>query len=223
MSVLPRPSAILFDWDNTLVDTFPVIHASLSDTFLHMGHLPWTEAEVRDRIRLSLRDAFPILFAERWEEAREVFYKAFETRHLEALTPMPGAVGLMATLADTALPLGVVSNKTGRYLRAEAAHLGWDRHFRALVGAGDATRDKPQPDPAILALEACGVPADGSVWFVGDSGVDMQIAHAAGLTPVLLRADAGPPGEFDQWVPAVHVRSSAALSELVVRALAEAL
>jgi len=219
MQPLPRPRAILFDWDNTLVDTFPVIHASLSDTFIHMGHAPWTEEEVRERIRLSLRDAFPVLFAERWEEARDVFYKAFETRHLQALTQMPGAAGLLAGLDGMGIPLGVVSNKTGRYLRAEAAHLGWDRNFRALVGAGDAARDKPEPDPAILALEACCVPVDAAVWFVGDSGVDMQIAHAAGLTPVLLRADPGPAGEFDAWPPALRTDTPEALLLQVARAL----
>ena len=219
MHQLPRPSAILFDWDNTLVDTFPVIHASLNDTFAHMGHGAWTEAETRERIRLSLRDAFPRMFAERWEEARDVFYAAFETRHLEALTPMPGIAAMMPDLAGLGVPLGVVSNKTGRYLRAEAAHLGWDPHFRALVGAGDAARDKPEPDPAFLALKSCGVPADGAVWFVGDSGVDMQIAHAAGLTPVLLRADAGPVGEFDQWAPAVRADSAETFLELVAGSL----
>jgi len=219
MQQLSRPRAILFDWDNTLVDTFPVIHASLSDTFVHMGHAPWTEAEVRERIRLSLRDAFPVLFAERWEEAREVFYRAFETRHLQALTAMPGAAALLAELDGMGIPLGVVSNKTGRYLRREAVHLGWDRHFRALVGAGDATRDKPEPDPAILALEACGVPMDEAVWFVGDSGVDMQIAHAAGLTPVLLRADEGPAGEFDEWPPTLRAETPEALLRQVAGAL----
>ena len=64
---------------------------------------------------------------------------------------MPGAVE--ALTAGAAWPQGVVSNKAGRYLRAEVAHLGWAAHFGAVVGAGDAAADKPDPAPIHLALQ----------------------------------------------------------------------
>ena len=70
-------------------------------------------------------------------------------------------------------PQGVVSNKAGRYLRAEVAHLGWAGHFGAVVGAGDAAADKPDPRPILLALERLGHPPDGSVWYLGDTALDM--------------------------------------------------
>lgn len=215
----PTPPAILlFDWDNTLVDTWPVIHASLADVFLHMGHEPWTLEEVRTRVRHSLRDSFPVLFGDRWEEARDVFYAAFERRHIEALAPAPDAEALLQAAHDRGLTLGVVSNKTGGYLRKEAAHLGWERYFGALVGAGDAARDKPDLAAVHHALQAMGVAEDhdpARIWFIGDSNVDMQVAHAAGCLPVLIRPDAGPPGEFERWPPALHLPDCAALARLV--------
>jgi phosphoglycolate phosphatase len=212
------PRVLLFDWDNTLVDTWPVIHASLADVFTHMGRTPWTLAEVRTRVRHSLRDSFPVLFGDRWEEARDVFYAAFERRHIEALAPAPGAEALLQALQVRGLALGVVSNKAGGYLRKEAAHLGWDRYFKAVVGAGDATRDKPDLAAVQHALEAMDVAPDHDpalIWFVGDSNVDMQVAHAAGCLPVLIRPDAGPPGEFDSHPPGLHLPDCAALSRLV--------
>ncbi|MEQ8604096.1 MAG: HAD family hydrolase [Marivibrio sp.] len=214
----PAPAILLFDWDNTLVDTWPVIHASLADVFIHMGRKPWSLSEVRTRVRHSLRDSFPILFADRWEEARDVFYAAFERRHLEALTPAVGAADLLAAARDAGLTLGVVSNKTGGYLRTEAAHLGWDGYFKALVGAGDAARDKPDLAAVRHALDAMGVGADhdpARIWFVGDSNVDMEIAHAAGCLAVLIRPDHGPAGEFDAHPPALHLPDCAALQHLV--------
>jgi len=214
----PRPAILLFDWDNTLVDTWPVIHASLADVFNHMGQAPWTLDEVRARVRHSLRDSFPVLFGERWEEARDVFYAAFERRHIDALAPAPGAAALLDAARGAGLPLGVVSNKTGGYLRKEAAHLGWDGYFRALIGAGDAARDKPDLAAVRHALEAMGAPADhdpARIWFVGDSNVDMQVAHAAGCLPVLIRPDAGPAGEFDAHPPGLHLPDCDALRRLV--------
>ena len=58
---LAVPRAVLFDWDNTLVDTWPTIVACYHDTFTALGLPPWPAEEVRDRAHGSLRDVFPPL------------------------------------------------------------------------------------------------------------------------------------------------------------------
>jgi phosphoglycolate phosphatase len=212
-----RPRAILFDWDNTLVDTWQVIHAALVPTFELMGLRPWTLEECRQRVRGSARDEFPKLFGNRTEEATRHFYQRFEATHLELLRPLPGAAELVAGLAGQGLYLGVVSNKRGITLRKEAAHIGWDRHFRRLVGATDAARDKPAPDPVLLALAAHeqSLP-DEAVWFVGDTDIDMLCAVNAGCLPVLLRPEPPAAGEFADCMPRLHVPDCRALAELLV-------
>ena len=186
MSSLPHPVAILWDWDNTLVDGWAAIEAGLNAAFRHFGKPEWSRAEVLRNVRRALRESFPELFgADRWEEARDIFYAEVRACHLRVLTPMPGAEAAIRAAALLA-PQGVVSNKQGPLLRAEAAHLGWDRHFGALVGAGDAARDKPDPAPLLLALDAIGVSAGQAVWYVGDTALDMQAARAADCTAVLL-------------------------------------
>lgn len=186
---IPPPAAILYDWDNTLVDTWPVLHAAMNALFRHMEMPEWTLAETRARVRHSLRDAFPAMFGTRWEEARDVFYAAFEARHLDELTPAPAAEAVLRAVRAAGVPQAVVSNKQGGFLRKEAEALGWSPLFHALVGAGDAARDKPAPEPVALALDGLAVEPGRRVYFVGDSGVDMRIAHAAGLTPILIHAD----------------------------------
>lgn len=180
-----RPVAVLFDWDNTLIDGWAAIEAGLDAAFDAFGLPRWTPAEVKARVRLSLRDSFPAVFGDDWPRARDIFYAAVTARHLDVLRPMPGAAAALDAAARVG-PVAVISNKQGPLLRAEAAHLGWTERFRALVGAGDAAADKPDPAPFVLALAACGVPAGSRVWYVGDTGVDMQGARAAGLTGVLL-------------------------------------
>ncbi len=210
------PEAIIFDWDNTLVDTWPVIHAALAETFEHFGREPWSLDYVRRNVRRSLRDAFPVLFGDTWRDATDVFYAAFERRHLDALVAAEGADEMLHRLFGTGIPLSLVSNKTGRYLRQEATHLGWDGYFHRVVGAGDAARDKPAPDPVHLALDGSGIDAGESVWFVGDAGIDMQIAHETGCLPVLMCRDTDREEEFSDFQPVLRVTSCGDLAERVL-------
>jgi len=181
---LTRPRAILFDWDNTLVDTWPTIIECYRDTFTALGETPWTAEEVKARAHGSLRDHFPKLFGTRAGEAERVFYETFFRIHLERLTPLPGADALLARASEAGCYVAIVSNKVGKNLRAEVAHLGWDRWIRRAVGARDAAYDKPAPDPIFMALDGTGIAPDQDVWMVGDTPADLKCAHAAGVLPV---------------------------------------
>jgi len=181
-----QPRAILFDWDNTLVDSWDTIHDALGHAFIAFGREPWTLAEVKERTRLSLADAFPKLFGDRWPEARRHYLDRFLEIHLERIRPLPGAEQLLDLLGAMGLPLGVVSNKTGYILRLEAEHFGWSARFRKIVGAGDAAADKPDGAPILLALHAVGQPPGPEVWYVGDTEMDMACAANAGCAAVLL-------------------------------------
>ena len=214
--ILEPPRAILFDWDNTLVDTWVVIHQALATTFEALDLEPWTLAETQARVRSSARDTFPQMFGARAEEAMGVYYETFEAVHLEMLQALPGAAAMLERLAADGLVLSVVSNKQGRLLRREAAHLGWSPWFHRLVGANDAARDKPARAAVELALEASGVAPGPDVWFVGDTDIDMLCAHRTGCRPVLLRPRGPHAAEFAEAAPDHHVESCAALLELVL-------
>lgn len=210
---LPRPRAVLFDWDNTLVDTWPCIGRATNITLETMGLEPWTPEEIRARVAGSLRDTFPKIYGERWEEAREVYYKAFTDVHLEMLAALPHAEDALRTAKDCGFYLGVVSNKTGKYLRAEADHLGWTPFFGRLVGAQDAERDKPAPDPIHLALSQNNVKTGPDVWYVGDAPIDVICGKNAGCSTILLGAETQE--NSGDSAPDLQIADCAALSALM--------
>ena len=197
---LLRPRAIIFDWDNTLVDSWATIHDALNFLMAAMERPPWTIDETRERVRLSLREAFPAIFGERWQEAQQIYLDRFRAIHLERLTALPGREVMLRRLVTDGHYLGIVSNKTGAVLRSEAAHLGWTPFFGAIVGAGDTHTDKPHRAPVELALLPSGVTPGPDVWFVGDTAIDMECALAAGCVPVLLGVD-GTTAEFAEFPP----------------------
>ena len=182
----PAPVAIIWDWDNTLVDGWAAILAGLNAAFAEHGLAAWTLDQVKANVRRSLRETFPEIFGSRWEAARDTFYREVRAQHLQVLSPMPGAEAALRAAAAAGLPQATNSNKQGPLLRAEAEQLGWAPLFTRLVGAGDAPADKPDPAPMRLALAACGVPASPAVWYVGDTALDMVAARNAGCTAVLL-------------------------------------
>jgi phosphoglycolate phosphatase len=183
---IPRPSIVLFDWDNTLVENWLSVQAAFNAAMEAYGRQPLTLEQVMFQARHSSRDIFPAIFGDDWEEARAIFYTHFAANHLAGLRVMPGADVLLATLREHDVPLGVVSNKKGDLLRREIAHLGWDGWFAGVVGAQDAHKDKPDPAPVLRALEIAGVAIGPAAWLVGDTDVDMRAAIAAGCTPVLV-------------------------------------
>ena len=73
---LQRPRAILFDWDNTLVDTWPCISRATNITLEAMGLKPWTPEQIRTRVTGSLKDTFPSIYGDHWEEARDLYTNA---------------------------------------------------------------------------------------------------------------------------------------------------
>lgn len=212
---LSLPKAVLFDWDNTLVDTWATIHDAMNTTLAAMDHPSWTADETRDRVRRSLREAFPDMFGERWEEARDIFYRRFREIHLQTLEIRPGAEDLIRALAGQGVYLGVVSNKSGDHLRREATHLGWDGYFGEIVGATDASRDKPAVEPVEMALKGSGIGPGPAVWFVGDTWIDMECAQNADCVAILV-SETPPDGvEFEKFPPDSHFHDCERLAALV--------
>lgn len=204
---LTKPKAILFDWDNTLADTWPTIYHALTETFKAMGHEPWSMEKTKENVHRSLRDSFPEIFGDRWEEAGDLYLKIFRSIHLEKLTPLEDAEEVLKALQGTGIYTALVSNKTGESLRLEVDHIGWNDYFTKVVGAKDAEEDKPSPKPVIMALEGSGIEPGLDVWFVGDSVTDMECAYNSKCTPIFygdqnLKAD-----RFKNYQPARHFKN----------------
>jgi phosphoglycolate phosphatase len=79
--------------------------------------------------------------------------------------------------------MAVCSNKPHAFtvLCAEKLLERW--HFDHLIGQSRRHPKKPAPDSALAIAHDMGV-APSQIVFIGDSGVDMQTAVAAGMLPV---------------------------------------
>ena len=175
-----RYRVILFDLDGTLIDSGPIIMASMRHASVTvLGREPDEEA-VRAAIGghglvSQMRDLDP----DRVDELIDVYRAHNEPLHA-TLETFDGVPELLRELVRRGHQLGIVTAK-----RRSTVHLAFDRFpfltelTDVLVGSEDTERHKPDPDPVLEALDRLGATPEEAV-YVGDSPFDIQAGNAAG-------------------------------------------
>jgi pyrophosphatase PpaX len=175
-----RYRVILFDLDGTLIDSGPIIMASMRHASVTvLGREPDEEA-VRAAIGgqglvSQMRDLDP----DRVDELIDVYRAHNEPLHA-MLETFDGVERLLRDLVGRGHQLGIVTAK-----RRSTVHLAFDRFpflpelTGVLVGSDDTERHKPDPDPVLEALRRLGA-TPGEAVYVGDSPFDVQAGNAAG-------------------------------------------
>ena len=205
---LYTPEAIIFDWDDTLIDNWQSIHTCLNATLIAMGHQPWTFDKTKSNVRLSMRDSFPSLFGERWKEAADIYLSKVKYNHLETISVQEYVPEMLKHFYKEGVYLGIVSNKNGTLLREEVDFLKWKKWFSNIVGANDAVKDKPDRAPIDMVLHGSGIKASKKVWFVGDALSDMECAYNSGIMAILIRDRTYNPKEFEEFPPHRTVKNA---------------
>lgn len=183
MTKLTKPKAILFDWDGTIVDSFASIVAGNNSVREKFALEPFTPDQVREAMAIGpARKIFETLYADRAKEALDVYYTHMPKLRATNLQLMEHAADMLRELDATGIPLGVVSNMSHAALLDEIRHIGFYDNFKTIIGAGEAHRGKPAPDPIYLAAERMGMNRHdlGEIWYVGDMETDQKAARAAG-------------------------------------------
>ncbi len=179
---------LVFDWDGTLVDTFPFIIRAHNHVRTLFGLPELNETEFLTYARWTAKHSYPIQFGARAEEAMQELYRFIETEKdfSRDVVEMPGARAFLDLIREEGRKAVLVSNKRGAVLRQEVAALGWEDRFSAVVGAGDAPADKPDPAPLFKAI---GEADTKKCLYFGDTITDYLCTRTAGMPFVLIAGD----------------------------------
>jgi phosphoglycolate phosphatase len=177
-----RPAdAVLFDLDGTLIDSFDAIAASVNHVRSLHGLSPLSVAEVTSHVGRGatqlLRDTVGVGDPKANAEA----YKAHHPTVIRAGTRwLPGALEMLQTLHAQEVKLGICSNKPVAFTRIILEGDTFGPLFDVVLGPEDAGKHKPAPDILLVAMKRLGItPAE--TLYVGDMGIDIQTARAAGV------------------------------------------
>jgi phosphoglycolate phosphatase len=176
-----RPTAILFDFDGTLADSYAAIAASVNHVRATHGLPLLDEAEVRRHVGHGPEHLLENTVPAGEVAANLAIYRAHHPAVMRRLTqPLPGALETVAALRRAGVKLGVCSNKPSVFTKALLDVLGFASAFSVVLGPEDVPRLKPAPDMLLAALGKLQVTPDATL-YVGDMVVDIECARAAGL------------------------------------------
>ncbi|QGR02999.1 HAD family hydrolase [Ehrlichia ruminantium] len=180
---MKRPTAVIFDWYNTLINTKVSIDRTIFNQVLNkMGY--------KDIDLNSLPDAtvlkyLAMLLGDKWKEGITLYENSLEkSQKLDNFVLNDGAIELLDTLKENNITMAIVSNKNGKSLRSEIQNKNLSHYFNSIIGSGDTTSTKPSPEPVLAALSYLNIQPSKDVFFIGDSISDIQSATDAGCLPI---------------------------------------
>lgn len=202
MSALP--SAVLFDLDGTLIDTY-----RLYLECYHRAMEPYLGRRLSEDEILSSRPTSERGFLVHWvgEEHVEACHVAARG-HYEALHralgdgPYEGVREMLAALRAAGYPLGIVTGKGRHAWEVTERDLALGP-FGVVVTDDDVAAPKPDPQGLLIASRTLDVlPAD--TVYVGDSEGDLRAGRAAGMRIAAALWPKTGPGERERFVKEVE-------------------
>ena len=173
-------SAVLFDWDGTLLNSYHADSQAYLAVFRELG-LTWGLRELDehyspDWYTVYTKAGIP---KERWDRA-DSLWRSHYAKHPSKL--MSGARSVLRQLLRRH-KLGLVTSGDRVRVVRQLREFQLTRLFRARVCGGDLKEKKPHPAPLLLALKKMKLEAEECV-YVGDTSEDMEMAHAAHVRSV---------------------------------------
>jgi pyrophosphatase PpaX len=198
------PSAVLFDLDGTLIDTY-----RLYLECYRRAMEPYLGRRLGEDEILSWRPTSERGFLVHWVgEAHAEACHVAAREHYEALHralgegPYEGVREMLAALRSAGYPLGIVTGKGRHAWEVTERDLALGP-FGVVVTDDDVAAPKPDPQGLLAASRAIDVlPAE--IVYVGDSEGDLRAGRAAGMrTAAALWPKTGP-GERERFVKEVE-------------------
>jgi HAD superfamily hydrolase (TIGR01509 family) len=185
---LPRPGAVLFDLDGTLVDTVETRIEAWREALAAAGFLttreqiaPLIGVDGKRLAREVAAAAGTPIDDKRAEEIDKACGEIFERRNTNP-RPLPGVLELVTALEERGIPWAIATSSRREQVATSVDALAL-RQEPIVIDGSNVEHAKPEPDLLLLAAERLGIDP-GRCWYVGDSTWDMVSAVAAAMIPI---------------------------------------
>ena len=188
LAALPRPEALLFDLDGTLIDTVQIridswveVFADEHITTTREALAPLMGIDGRRLVRQVAEAAGREVDDETAERIDRRCGEIYDRRNTEP-KPLPGVHEVVAAIEARGLRWSIATSSRKAQVAASVRALGLDRE-PTITDASHVEHAKPEPDLLLRAAEDLRVEPT-TCWYVGDSIWDMKAAAAASMAAI---------------------------------------
>jgi phosphoglycolate phosphatase len=181
-----KKKLVIFDLDGTLLNTIADLAQATNQALEQFGFPTHSEEAYNYFVGNGINKLFERALPEeaRTEEnilkIRSKFVPYYDAHNADFSCPYPGTSELLSALQQKNIAIAVASNKYQEAVEKLVHHFFPQIYFAAILGQREGFPSKP--DPAIVhdILRISEIEAKDAL-YVGDSNVDMQTAHNAGV------------------------------------------
>lgn len=187
--ILAKTQAIVFDFDNIIVDSEPYHYAAYDAVFKRRGHeidrdeywLEWTsrgggaEGEI-ERYDLDLDPA-------QIRAEKDPIYAEYCRNG--TVRPFPAALEIIGAFGRAGYMLAIASGSYESDIRAILSAHGIEQEFKAVVGKDRIARTKPHPETYLTACTKIGTAPDRCL-AVEDAEKGIRSAKDAGMRVIVI-------------------------------------
>lgn len=174
---------LIFDFDGTLVDTAPLIIATMQAAIKELELPVKSDAECRATIGLRLEEIPSVL----WPDIKDLSatYAATYRRIFDELKrPLnvecfPGVDAGLRKLHAHGHRIAIASSRSHKSLDEYVTEFGWGDMLDAVIGGNDVVHGKPAPDAVLAICKRCEWRPDECL-VTGDATYDILMGKNAG-------------------------------------------
>ena len=175
---------VILDFDGTLADTRELIVRTNQEVQRRMGYPVRDEETIAAVIGIPLKEGIQTMYPElpeaclpQWMAAYRQVFEELREQVFPAL--FPHVKETLARLREAGVTFSVASSRTSFSLNGFLRDLGIAPYISYVLGAEDAAKAKPHPEPVLKTLRELGFAASDAL-VVGDMPVDIQMGLGAG-------------------------------------------
>ncbi len=213
---IEMPRAVFWDWDGTIADSYGFLNDAHNFTLEKLGFAPFKDGEYKAYFGKPRDTLYPAIYKDKCEEAKDVF-GGYVLENSHKIQVLDKSLEALEFFYNNNIEMGIVSNKKAELIASELKHLGWNKYFKVIIGAGDAAADKPSSAPLLLALEQANINDNRqNIWYIGDTENDLACARDAGCKAVFLAGHDDSVRLIAEYKPLVTFERYDELKEILV-------
>lgn len=177
---------VIFDLDGTLINSLPDIAESMNRALSLSGLPPFPQEAYRYKVGngvLTLTQRCVGSHTECFDAVLNAYREIYAMHCRDKTYAYPGIPELLKALIALGIRVCVLTNKDQADAESVLGHLFPDVSFSSIQGRVPDLPIKPDPSGALRIMRKLKLKKE-DVWYVGDTGTDMQCGNAAGCDTV---------------------------------------